>query len=105
MTIDSFFKFPGILVTIGIILLIISIMIILIAVKSDKKEDFKIKNDDFKNDDFKDENQKVPEESTLSYDEPQNVSMNVNVPQEVPKIKVSEAEPINNNEEDDIELL
>lgn len=48
MSIKTFLEFPGILVTIGIVLLIISIIIIIIAIKSDKKEDFKIKNNDFK---------------------------------------------------------
>ena len=45
MKINSFFQFPGILITIGVVLLLLSIIIIIIAIKSDKKEDFKIKNE------------------------------------------------------------
>ena len=48
MSIKTFLEFPGILITIGIVLLIISIIIIIIAIKSDKKQDFKNNNNDFK---------------------------------------------------------
>ncbi len=89
MNIQKLLEFPGILITIGVALLIISIIIIIIEMKSDKKQN------DFMN---------IPEkEEDIEIEEAEEV--------EKPKEKAPKEEPIKQdestetNDEDDIELL
>ena len=105
MNISSFFQFPGILITIGVVLLLLSIIIIIIAIKSDKKEDFKIKNNDL-----------VEPETNTSQENIQEPNNNGDIPKvEMPQVDQNinnnqnpgmNPNPVENNSNDeDIELL
>ena len=87
MDIGAFFRFPGILITIGIVLLIISIVIIILAIRSDKKADFKINEELKEDEDHFSFSDTTPEESNDVANEitPEEVTVN-----EVTEIDTSE---------------
>ena len=99
MNISAFFRFPGILITIGVVLLIVSIVIIILAIKSDKKEDFKI-SEDFKkidNDDLPSEDEKVSL-SELNESTEEDINKENNFDDDSPNtVKVNVLEEVNND--------
>lgn len=95
MNINMFFEFPGILITIGVVLLIISILIILIAIRTDKKAEIDFaasENEAFDNKENKEE---------ISKEEPIEEVNEDNSSSDKELSKPLEEE----NSDDDIELL
>ena len=115
MTISKFFEFPGILITIGIALLLISIIIIIFAVRSDKKTDFKsqaIDTNDFQpadNPQVESPQIETPQEEIPQVETPQvenGVPEEVKAPEEMPRVapQVVNNTPTSSDDEE-IELL
>ena len=95
MKLSTFFEFPGILITIGIVLLIISIVIIILGVKSDRKEEGRLKeslgNADFNNEEKGEGLEPISEEiENKKEDEPE---------------AEKEVKAEDSNEDEDVELL
>lgn len=93
MNINMFFEFPGILITIGVVLLIISILIILIAIRTDKKAELDFVTSE--NEAFDNKENKVSKEKSLEEIKEDDTSSDneLNTPME------------EENYDDDIELL
>lgn len=95
MDIGAFFRFPGILITIGVVLLIISIVIIILAIRSDKKADFKINEQLKENENNVSFNDDISVEKEVSEPEITPVEIKENKISELEEIKIPEDNVIN----------
>ena len=119
MDMNTFFKFPGILITIGAVLLLLSIILLIIAFKTgdeeqktEIKEKKRVKKDELPIEAKKEDNkkEKIDDEGldlTKVYEVSNNKEKEIELPKKVqPEVKEEpEVEENEQNKEDDVELL
>lgn len=117
MDISMFFKFPGILITVGAVLLLLSIILLIVAFKTgDEKEILEIKQAKRKDPPIEkikenNESEKIDNQDdegldlTKVYEVSNNKEKEIELPKEVQSKVEKEEEKEQNNNDDDIELL